>query len=226
MAEQSISDVLTNLVDTQNVTRGLNQKSRIQKEDFLKLLFTQLKYQDFESSVDYKDLMSQLSILAEIEQSMNLRDAIDALSKSIARSNFFAASSIIDKNAYIWGDEISVQGGSVKSLPAFSLDIPAREVVVKIEAPGGVTVRTIRMTDVSPGKHKVEWDGKNDAGNPVSDGKYTFEVVAYDTDGNEFKADKFVFGKIDSVSMNGTDIMVSVGGTSYSFEKVSDVSKD
>lgn len=227
MAEHGVSDVLNNLVDNNpELARTINKNSRIKKDDFLKLLFTQLKYQDFQSSVDFKDLMAQLSILAEIEQAMNLKDAIDDLAKSIARSNFFSATSIIDKNAYIWGNEISVQGGVPESYPAFSLDIPAKEVVVRIKAPGGITVRTIRMTDVSAGKHKVNWDGKNDAGNPVADGKYTFEITAYDVDGNEFKAEKLTFGRIDSVSLNGVDITVSVGGTTYNFEKVAEVVGD
>lgn len=218
--DQTISDIL-NSVGQQQVERTVvNQKSRIQKDDFLKLLFTQLKYQDFESSVDYKDLMSQLSILTEIEQAMNLNKQIEDLSKSISRMNFFYASNAIGKSAFLYADQIDVSGGEVQMNPAFSLDIPAKDVFVKIKTAGGVVVKTIKISNVSPGKHYVIWDGKNDAGNTMPDGQYTFEVEAYDSSGNKFKPSSLVFGKVDSVSLDNGAVFVGMGNIKFEFEKI------
>lgn len=197
-----------------------NPSTKISRDDFLKLLFTQLKYQDFESSVDYKDLMTQLSILAQVEQSMNLKDTIDELSKSIARANFFSASNIIGKKAYIEGKTLFVSQGEVLNYPAFSLDIPARDVEVKILGPGGIVVKRIHLSDVDAGKHYVVWDGKNDSGNAVQDGQYSFEIVARDSAGNEFKPSHLTFGKIDSVSLEGNNVFVGIGNLNFEFEKV------
>jgi flagellar basal-body rod modification protein FlgD len=218
-----ISDLLNDLMIQNQVQRVVSRKNGIGKDDFLKLLFTQLKYQDFESSVDYKDLLSQLSILAQIEQAMNVKQAIDSLSSSIARTNFLSASSLIGKSAYVVADKISVSNKKVSSLPAFQLDIPARNVKVKILSPGGVVIKTIELGNLPAGKHYVSWDGKDMNGNMVQDGSYSFEVIAYDSYGNEFKPQKLVFGKIESVELYGTKVFVGLGNTSFEFAKVVEV---
>ncbi len=216
-----ISDILNSLGGAQR--NIVNQNSRIDKDSFLKLLFTQLKYQDFESSVDYKDLLSQLSILAQIEQSMNVSRQIQELAKSVTRMNFLSASAILGKNAFVDGDALSVSGGVPESLPAFSIDIPVNRVIVKIKAQGGLTVRTIELNNVPAGKHFVSWDGKNDAGNTVQEGEYTFEVQAYDSFGNKFAPSKLVYGKIDSITLEGTSVKFGMGKTKFEFEKVTEV---
>ncbi len=196
---------------------------RIEKDDFLRLLFTQLKYQDFESSVDYKELLAQLSMLAQIEQSMNLSKQIENLSSSIAHANFLSASNLLGKNAFVVGDNISVANGGVKSYPAFSLDIPANEVYVNIKSLGGVTVKSVKLNNVRPGNHYVQWDGRSESGNLVPDGDYSFEVVAYDSAGNQFKPQKLVYGSIDSVSLDNSSVFIAFGNKKFEFEKVVEV---
>lgn len=219
MEQNIVSDIMNSL----NQTRSVNPNSRIKKDDFLKLLFTQLKYQDFESSVDYKDLMSQLSILTEIEQSINLNKQIEDLSKSIARMNFFYASTAIGKNALVYSDKIYVSNGEVQTNPAFHLDVPARDVYVKVKTPSGVTIRTMRISEVSQGKHQIVWDGKNDAGAKVSDGEYIFEVEAYDSAGNKFNPTKLISGRVDSVSLDNGAVFVGIGVGKFEFEKISEL---
>jgi|GEM_PF-893074 Flagellar hook capping protein len=218
-----ISDVLNSLANQQDNQRAVLKNQGISKDDFLKLLFTQLKYQDFEASVDYKDLLSQLSILAQIEQAMNMRQAIDSLSASIARTNFLSASSLIGKSAYVASDRAYVSNGKVYSLPAFQLDIPARDVKVRILSPGGVPVKTIELGNLTVGKHYVSWDGKDESGNIVQDGSYTFEVIAHDSEGGEFKPQKLVFGNIESVRLEGRDVLIGLGDSFFEFERVVEV---
>jgi len=218
-----ISDVLNSLANQQDNQKAVLKNQGISKDDFLKLLFTQLKYQDFEASVDYKDLLSQLSILAQIEQAMNMRQAIDSLSASIARTNFLSASSLIGKSAYVASDRAYVSNGKVYSLPAFQLDIPARDVKVRILSPGGVPVKTIELGNLTVGKHYVSWDGKDESGNIVQDGSYTFEVIAHDSEGGEFKPQKLVFGNIESVRLEGRDVLIGLGDSFFEFERVVEV---
>lgn len=210
MASQiDTSDVLS-VVLQQNV-RAVSPRSRIEKDDFLKLLFTQLKYQDFESSVDYKELMGQLSILAEIEQAMNLNKQLEELSRSIANMNFFYASSTLGKSAFIYGDKLYVSEGKSEVKPGFILDVPAKDVYVRVKTTGGATIRTIKLSNLQAGKHYVDWDTKNDAGNTVSDGEYYFEVEAYDSSGNKFRPKKVVLGKVESISLEDGKVFLGVG---------------
>jgi flagellar basal-body rod modification protein FlgD len=218
-----ISDVLNSLANQQGNQRAVSKNQGISKDDFLRLLFTQLKYQDFESSVDYKDLLSQLSMLAQIEQAMNMKQAIDSLSSSIARTNFLFASSLIGKSAYVDGDRVYVSNKKVYSFPAFQLDIPARDVKVRILSPGGVPVKTIELGNLTAGKHYVSWDGKDENGNIVQDGSYTFEVIAHDSEGSKFKPQKLVFGNIESVRLDRSNVLVGLGDSFFEFERVVEV---
>jgi flagellar basal-body rod modification protein FlgD len=218
-----ISDVLNSLANQQGNQRAVSKNQGISKDDFLRLLFTQLKYQDFESSVDYKDLLSQLSMLAQIEQAMNMKQAIYSLSSSIARKNFLSASSLIGKSAYVDGDKVYVSNKKVYSFPAFQLDIPARDVKVRILSPGGVPVKTIDLGNLTAGKHYVSWDGKDENGNIVQDGSYTFEVIAHDSEGGKFKPQKLVFGNIESVRLDRGNVLVGLGDSFFEFERVVEV---
>jgi flagellar basal-body rod modification protein FlgD len=218
-----ISDVLNSLANQQGNQRAVSKNQGISKDDFLRLLFTQLKYQDFEASVDYKDLLSQLSMLAQIEQAMNMKQAIDSLSSSIARTNFLSASSLIGKSAYVDGDRVYVSNKKVYSFPAFQLDIPARDVKVRILSPGGVPVKTIELGNLTAGKHYVSWDGKDENGNIVQDGSYTFEVIAHDSEGSKFKPQKLVFGNIESVRLDRSNVLVGLGDSFFEFERVVEV---
>jgi len=152
-----------------------------------------------------------------------MRQAIDSLSASIARTNFLSASSLIGKSAYVASDRAYVSNGKVYSLPAFQLDIPARDVKVRILSPGGVPVKTIELGNLTVGKHYVSWDGKDESGNIVQDGSYTFEVIAHDSEGGEFKPQKLVFGNIESVRLEGRDVLIGLGDSFFEFERVVEV---
>ncbi len=54
--------------------------------------------------------------------------------------------------------------------------------VATISDVNGNVVRTWKMENTAPGK--IEWDGKNDSGNAVDEGVYTYRIIATDRAGN------------------------------------------
>jgi flagellar hook assembly protein FlgD len=62
------------------------------------------------------------------------------------------------------------------------------DVVVRVYTVGGRPVRTLRSSGVSGWGH-VEWDGKDEEGDEVSNGVYIYKVTAATTDGGSERAD-------------------------------------
>lgn len=194
-----------------------NQTRGIGKDDFLKLLLVQLRYQDHESVADFKDLLWQMNQIAQIEQFMNMRETINSLAETIARMTFANSLDLIGKVAWLSGDEILMKNSSPQVKIGFGADIPFQDVRVLIRDSNGNLVREIRVGDVSEGLHSVQWDGKDMRGQTLPDGRYTFEVVGKDASGKDIKLDTFIVGTVDSVSLDGLDVMVEVAGKTGRF---------
>ena len=49
---------------------------------------------------------------------------------------------------------------------------------MKVYDVSGRLIRTLVSKNMSAGKHKVLWDGKNNGGSPVASGVYFYRIIA------------------------------------------------
>lgn len=87
-------------------------KSSMGKDDFLKLLVTQLTYQDPMSPMESSEMMNQMAMLGLMEQTTNMRTALDELSKSMELSKWQQGSNLIGKTV----DAINGEGRAVSGV--------------------------------------------------------------------------------------------------------------
>ena len=185
------------------------------KDDFLKLLISQLKNQDPLNPMNGTDFAAQLAQFSSLEQltniNANLETSISAnsvLSQSI--SNAMAAT-LIGKQVRATGTSFAYPGsGDVKL--GYNLTAPAYDVTVKVYNSAGAVVRTIHGLDTDSGDQTFSWDGKDDAGNAVAAGKYTFKVSATDSAGSAMQATPFMFGTVSAVRYKSTGTVFVVDG--------------
>ena len=83
------------LVDKFNKTLGRNtSKKELGKDDFLKILVTQLQNQDPSSPMKDKEMISQLAQMSSLEQMNNLRSDFKSVASAVSSSN---ANSLLGK---------------------------------------------------------------------------------------------------------------------------------
>ncbi|WP_419708901.1 flagellar hook assembly protein FlgD [Pseudomonas sp. NFX224] len=177
----SLNDILANSsVKTSTTTDGLaaaagsaTGNKALGKDAFLQLLVTQLKNQNPLEPQDNGEFVAQLAQFSSLEGITTLNDTVSGLASNYNSSQALQASSLVGRSVIAPGDKAVVD--TTKSLSG-TVVIPASvsAATLKITDSEGKTVRTIDLGSQNAGNTSFIWDGKNDAGETVPAGTYTF----------------------------------------------------
>jgi len=214
--------------DAMALTESVDNVS-MNKDEFLKLLITQMKNQDPLSPMESQEFAAQLAQFTSVEQLTNINTTLDKnlnldLILTQAINNTLSVSLIGREvaglgNAVIFGDD-----GTARM--SFRLSDFAREVNITIYDNGGNVVRTLHEENLTTGRHDISWDGKNDDGEELPAGNYTFEVAATNVDGDMVDAQTMMFGVASGIRYeNGSAILV-IGGQQIPFSQIIEISQN
>lgn len=202
------SDSATGIAATQN--------------QFLKLLTTQLRNQDPLNPMDNAQMTSQLAQISTVEGITQLNTTMQTLMGNATDSQAMQAASLVGHAVLVPGASISVASG-VAIGAGFDLAGAADKATVTIKDAGGKLVRTLKLESLDAGTNTFKWDGKDDDGKVVADGKYKFSVAAVQGK-NDVTTTALSVGFVDSVARTSTGVNLSVGtlGT-FGFKDVREV---
>ncbi len=160
---------------------------------FLKLLVTQLKYQDPLDPMDASEFTSQLVQFAGVEQQIY---ANSNLEKLLALEETNQISSMV---GFI-GTTIEAEGRTMpleKGKASFTYTIPAgaNKATLIITNSDGLTVYK-NDADTSSGKHVFNWDGISTSGATQTDGDYNILVSGTDYSGNLLEITHTILGRV------------------------------
>jgi len=185
------------------------------KDDFLKLLITQLQYQDPMNPLDGTEFAAQLAQFSSVEQLANMNETLTA---SIATNQLMAQSIGNALAATMIGKDVKASGNTVQWTGAgdarfgYTLGSDAATVTLKVYDANGTLVRTMTDTNVSSGDTAATWDGKDDAGATMAAGTYTISVEAEDATGATVSASTFLSGTVSGVRFKSTGTVFIVDG--------------
>ncbi|MBN1301143.1 MAG: flagellar hook capping protein [Melioribacteraceae bacterium] len=200
--------------------------SAMGKDDFLKLMIAQMKYQDPMNPLDSNEYAAQLAQFSSLEQLTNLNESVQEsinanylLTQSV---NNTMTAALIGKEVKLDTYEIAYSGQESVSI-GYTLPAEASSVVVNIYDQYGTLVKSIDSPEKLMGDAKLNWDFTDNNGSKIRNGSYTFEVKALSTNGNEMEINKYLVGKINGVRFGESGTNLLVDGNEYNLSFITEI---
>ena len=192
------------------------------KDDFLKLLITQLNFQDPLSPMKNEDFVAQLAQFSSLEQLVAVNERLDGLAMAQMAQSSASAVNFIGKDVRVMADWVDHDGDSPTDI-GFELLGNADSVTLTITDEGGDVVRTENLGQKDEGTQNWTWDGNDKNGSPIGQGTYTVTVTAKDAEGNQVTAYATALGRINGVSYENGYPELMIGKHSVALSDVIEV---
>jgi len=221
---------MVDAINSGNVGSGLSAvtNNSMGKDDFLKMLISQLKNQDPMNPMDGTQFAAQLAQFSSLEQLSNLNSnvkaSIDAnylLSQSI---NNTMSTTMIGKEVKISQDTFKVDNQKEVKI-GYELPASAKNVTVNIYNNENVLIKTIKNLPVDEGETKLSWDLTDNGNRKVQNGSYHYEVVAQDASDSKMEINSYLVGTIDSVRFSESGSSIVVNGNEFMLSDILEILK-
>jgi len=200
---------------------GTNPNGILGKDDFLKLLLLELKYQDPTSPMDSEKILSQTSQLAGLEASENTNKALEALASSLGASMQFNGISAIGKIADTGSNAVALEKGKSVDFQLYFPDaITTGE--IKIMDVNGSTLQTMNVGATAAGVAQYKWDGKGSNGETLKEGTYYIEASYSGANGiaGTTRVGRY---PIESIKFDGGKTLAKLGAAYVDFSTIKEV---
>jgi flagellar basal-body rod modification protein FlgD len=177
-----------------------------QQDAFLKLLVTQMQNQDPLNPMDNAQMTSQIAQLNTVQGINKLNTSVAALQTQLQASQNLQSTSFIGRTVLAPGSNISLTNGTAQM--GVDLADVTDSTMIQVKDASGIVVRTFSMGPGVAGLNQITWDGKNDAGQTLPDGKYKFAVAATNNN-QQVQASALTYGLVNSVSMSSTGVKLN-----------------
>src|SRR5512141_1710679 len=126
MATPSTSSVTSSLADLPAVGEpsARTAKNTLGKDDFLKLLTTQMQHQDPLNPMDNTQFVAQLAQYSSVEELQNVGSRLDTLLVAEATTNQLGAASLVGRQVLYRTDQVQLTSGTPAPIQV-SLDTAA-----------------------------------------------------------------------------------------------------
>jgi flagellar basal-body rod modification protein FlgD len=158
------------------VAAGTASSVKSTKDDFMKLLVTQMKYQNPMDPMDNAQMTSQIAQLNTVEGINQLNATVSGLQASLMATQSMQSASLIGKSILAEGNSINLLNGSASL--SVRLEGPAESVVVDVINSSGRIIKTADLGANAAGIKSFTWDGSTNEGGVAPNGQYTFQVNA------------------------------------------------
>jgi flagellar basal-body rod modification protein FlgD len=206
---------------TTTQTSTVNPNSILGKDDFLKLLLLELKYQDPTAPMDSEKILTQTSQLAAMEASSNTNKALEALAASLNSSMQYSGIAAIGKIADTGSNAVVLEkGGKVDFELYYPNDVTTGN--VNILDNNGNVLRTMAIGATDAGIAKYTWDGKNNNGATLDEGIYYVESSYTKADGTSATSRVGLY-PIEAIKFDSGKTYAKLGSNYVDFSSIKEV---
>ncbi|MDD2840785.1 MAG: flagellar hook capping FlgD N-terminal domain-containing protein [Tolumonas sp.] len=199
----------------------------LSQADFMKLLTTQLSYQDPTKPVDNVEMVSQMAQISSLSGITSLNNTLNTMSSSMTSSQALMASSLVGQKALVNSSSSYVTSGNTVSGMVPTGTDGAKDLTLSIVNSAGEVVRQYTSTDTVTGDVPFTWDGKDSNGAAAASGNYKVKVNGL-VNGVSQDLTAQLYGQVESVTLGNTTTPTTValqGLGSYQLGQLLEISK-
>ena len=207
----SYLDQLKNLQE-QNKPSETTGKQELKQEDFLSLLTKQLAQQDPFKPVGNDQMIAQMASFATVDGINQMNGQFESLNSSMTSNQALQASTLVGRDVLVpgaGGNKAANAGmAAMVKLPQ-SID----NLFLRVENEMGQLVRTLDVGAKPAGDNRVEWDGKDENGNPLPAGKYNVKAGGL-LEGQSTEFEVSTYANVNSVLLGKGDgnVLLNLAG--------------
>ncbi|GAB3003709.1 flagellar hook assembly protein FlgD [Psychrosphaera aestuarii] len=182
------------------------------KEDFFKLLTTQLSMQDPMNPTTNEDMIAQMTQFTMAEGISDLGDKMNQLTASMTSNQALEASSLVGRNILTASPVAYSDGSGVSG--QIPLQSATQNVLVEVKHENGATM-VIPYGNQNAGMMDFAWDGKGPDGQAWPPGRYEINVTGLPAGATEAERMAVLsYGNVSSVTLgqNGTGLELNIQG--------------
>src|SRR5262245_9816779 len=185
-------------------------------QTFLTLLTTQLKNQNPLDPLDTNQFTQQLVQFAQVEQQLKQNEQLATLVSIEKTAQATTALAFVGQNVAVDGQTAALKN----SAATWSFQVPKPiNATVTIKSSTGQTVYSGSFA-MNTGLQTFNWDGRDNAGTRWPDGNYTISITGKDASGQTVAVPTEIEGIVDSVDLNKSPPVLSMGGQDYTIDKI------
>ncbi len=180
------------------------------KEDFLKLLVTQLRNQDPLSPLDGAEFSAQLAQFSSVEQLISISEKLDSQAASAAEGTLstqtMLGATMIGRDVTIRGSEVTADGSEPPRL-ALELGSSARDVTIEVFDKQGNRLGSQSFQNLAAGRATLSLTDID-----LAPGTYRYAVTAANPDTGPVEVATFTIGRVTGMSFAGGEISLRIDG--------------
>jgi flagellar basal-body rod modification protein FlgD len=203
---------------------GKHNKNEMGKDDFVKLMSAQLKYQDPMSPLKNEEMAAQLAQFSALEQMMNVNQNLEKMTAGQKPQENIIAASLIGKRIQTDTSRLQMTKGGTPEIK-FELPSDADAVNVSVVDAKGEVVRELELGAMGKGVQALRWDGKNIKSQEQPVGEYTFKVSAV-AEGKPIQISTSMSGLVSGVVFEGGRPLLMVDDKKIALDTVGKIEAD
>jgi flagellar basal-body rod modification protein FlgD len=189
-------------------------KKTLGKDDFLKIMITQMKNQDPTNPFKAEQMATEIAQFTTVEQLHNMNQNLTKMSTQNKPLEQMAMTNMIGKVVTIDRERFPHTEGENESLKV-NLPKNAENVRLAVVSDTGDVVLEKDLGAQKAGEVSFSWDGKKTNSLPAKTGNYMLRVEAKDEKGVSIETNPQAKARIIGVSLEGTEPIFLVGDAKH-----------